>query len=121
MSHYRKITPTDLRGLLSALTENDVAPSEYAALASFQAVRVGKDGNGAFMVEVFGDDADDLPGKFLSADFQGLQGASRKAVHRTRVKEQDEDGKDFEREYPESDVPLGADIVETEINPHAFG
>lgn len=133
MTHYRRISKTALNGLRTSLTEEGVKPSEYTALASFSAVKVGVETNGWCIIQVMGEDSDDLPGKHISSTFGGLKGAAKSAVHRAKVRKT-VDGETRVHTIPENEVtedyiplPLEGEQVEegdavlaVGINPHRF-
>lgn len=137
-SHYRRISKTALSGFRSSLAVDGVKPSEMDALKTIQAVKVGVETGGWFIIEVFGEDSDALPGKLVSDTFGGLSGAAREAVHcaKIKVRTQDDEGNDVDIErvvpknaLPEGIAPLpaeGPQEAETDcvlmegINPHRF-
>ena len=133
MTHYRRISKTALSGLRTSLTVDGVKPSEYTALASFNAVKVGIETNGWCIIQVMGEDHDDLPGKHISSTFGGLKGAAKKAVHRAKVRKTI-DGETREFNIPENEVPgdfiplplegeqveEGDAVLAVGINPHRF-
>ena len=132
MTHYRRISKTALNQFQNSFTHDGVKPSEYRALASFGAVKVGIETNGWCVIEVNGEDPDDLPGKHISDSFGGLKGAAKAAVHRAKVRKTVNGQVEEtipENEIPEDMIPLpeegeqveeGDAVLAMGINPHRF-
>lgn len=132
MTHYRRISKTALNAFRTSLTHAGVRPSEYDALGYVGAVKVGVETNGWCVIEVVGEDSDDLPGKHISDSFGGLKGAARSAVHRAKVRK-DINGQ-VEEIIPENEIPEdmirlpeegeqveeGDAVLAVGINPHRF-
>lgn len=132
MTHYRRISKTALNALRTSLTGDGAKPSEYQALSSVSAVKVGVETGGYGILEVVGEDREDLPGKLCSKTFGGLKNAARQAVHRAKVRKDVNGQKEYtipENEVTEDFIPLPAEGEQVEegdavlaegINPHRF-
>ena len=132
MTHYRRISKTALSTLRTSLSVDGVKPSEYTALASVSAVKVGVETGGYVILEVVGEDREGLPGKLCSKTFGGLKNAARQAVHRAKVRKDINGDEEFtipENEVTEDYIPLpiegeqveeGDAVLQVGINPHRF-